>query len=634
MKLLLSIILYILSCLPMAAGNTLDKILAEIDKTAERNEREGKIDSAAILRREKISLLSRAQQDSLVIIEAPKQMQWMEEHDQWVFYYRIWRLLAEAYYFNKRPQTALIEAKRMLEHAQQRNNNQGRAIAYQQMGFFYLEIDNREAIKAYQHSLNLLKGEGENRLSEMNRAYGYLCEALDNEKEYATELSYCNEWQQMLTRFGGDLTSVSDVSTKRVLIELHLQKAGALMGLTRLQEADEELKKAEELNKAPQDNYYHYLSLVRRAYLAMLKGDIEQAVRLSDAYVPMMANDDWKPARLIRGEILMKANRTADAARLYRTLYEQQDSTFARDMRIQLDEFNTIFQLDEIRAKGQLDRQRFIIGIALIILITLFVIMLLSYRSAKKLEEKNLELKDKNRQLTIANTRAEESSRMKTDFIHQISHEIRTPLNILSGFTQVLTTEDMTLDDATRKDISQRITENTNRITELVNKMLELSEASSHSVIARNDDILAIQIATQAADDAQLSEATHLTFDMQVTPEAESAMLHTDQHYAIRALTLLLDNAKKFTKEGRILLSIETQSQKTVRFIVEDTGIGIPRKESEHIFEEFVQLDENYDGTGIGLTVARSIARRLDGDITLDTRYNGGARFIMTLPLS
>ena len=173
----------------------------------------------------------------------------------------------------------------------------------------------------------------------------------------------------MLTRFGGDLTSVSDVSTKRVLIELHLQKAGALMGLARLQEADEELKKAEELNKAPQDNYYHYLSLVRRAYLAMLKGDIEQAVRLSDAYVPMMANDDWKPARLIRGEILMKANRTADAARLYRTLYEQQDSTFARDMRIQLDEFNTIFQLDEIRAKGQLDRQRFIIGIALIILI-------------------------------------------------------------------------------------------------------------------------------------------------------------------------------------------------------------------------------------------------------------------------
>ena len=223
---------------------------------------------------------------------------------------------------------------------------------------------------------------------------------------------------------------------------------------------------------------------------------------------------------------------------------------------------------------------------------------------------------------------------MKTDFIHQISHEIRTPLNILSGFTQVITTEDMTLDDATRKDISQRITENTNRITELVNKMLELSEASSHSVIARNDDVLAIQIATQAADEAQLSEATHITFDMQVTPEVETVMLHTDQHYAIRALTLLLDNARKFTKEGKVLLSVDTQPQRSVRFIVEDTGIGVPHDEAQHIFEEFVQLDENYDGTGIGLTVARSIARRLDGDIILDTSYTKGARFIMTLPLS
>jgi signal transduction histidine kinase len=70
-----------------------------------------------------------------------------------------------------------------------------------------------------------------------------------------------------------------------------------------------------------------------------------------------------------------------------------------------------------------------------------------------------------------------------------------------------------------------------------------------------------------------------------------------------------------------------------VQFIVEDTGIGVPAEEAEHIFDEFVQLDEYYDGTGIGLTVARSIARRLGGDIILDTSYTDGARFIMTLPL-
>ena len=67
-------------------------------------------------------------------------------------------------------------------------------------------------------------------------------------------------------------------------------------------------------------------------------------------------------------------------------------------------------------------------------------------------------------------------------------------------------------------------------------------------------------------------------------------------------------------------------------FTVEDTGIGIPAEEAEHIFEEFVQLNVYYDGTGIGLTVARSLARRLGGDVVLDTQYTGGARFIMTLP--
>ena len=67
--------------------------------------------------------------------------------------------------------------------------------------------------------------------------------------------------------------------------------------------------------------------------------------------------------------------------------------------------------------------------------------------------------------------------------------------------------------------------------------------------------------------------------------------------------------------------------------MVEDTGIGVPAKEVEHIFEEFVQLDDYYVGTGIGLTVARSPARRLGGDIVLDTSYTGGARFVMTLPI-
>ena len=242
--------------------------------------------------------------------------------------------------------------------------------------------------------------------------------------------------------------------------------------------------------------------------------------------------------------------------------------------------------------------------------------------------------------------RAVESSRMKTDFIQQISHEIRTPLNILSGFTQILTTPGMELDDAMKQEVSKGIAENTQRITGLVNKMLELSEAGSDTPLERTDDVLAVQIAAQAAEDSNITLADHVQFDLQIGDGADTVMLHTNLQQATRALALLLDNAGKFTRPAEAALAGGTavkQAQVVLRIAVadnmcemsvEDTGIGVPPDESEHIFDEFVQLDEYYDGTGIGLTVARSIARRLGGDIVLDTNYTGGARFVFTLPMN
>ena len=255
--------------------------------------------------------------------------------------------------------------------------------------------------------------------------------------------------------------------------------------------------------------------------------------------------------------------------------------------------------------------------------------------------------------------KAVESSRMKTDFIQQISHEIRTPLNILSGFTQILTSG-MELDEAMAKEVSQGIDDNTRRITGLVNKMLELAEAGSDAPIACNDDALAVQIAVQAADESGIGVAAHLNFDLQIAPEAEMSMVHTNLQQATRVLSLLLDNAMKFThpaeaaggaaavkEKASVVLRVQlveaaapadpqqaaTPGRQQLAFVVEDTGIGVPPEEAEHIFEEFVQLDQYYDGTGIGLTVARSIARRLGGDIVLDTTYTGGARFVFTLPM-
>jgi signal transduction histidine kinase len=338
----------------------------------------------------------------------------------------------------------------------------------------------------------------------------------------------------------------------------------------------------------------------------------------------------------------INAGRKDSALYTAKQIAEHFDSAYMWQKRSQMAEMATVFDIQgkEMQIAEQKAKLMHTRAIALGVVVILLVIFFVIYALIRRRERKRLE--EKNQQLTIANERAEESSRMKTKFIQQISHEFRTPLNILSGFAQVLTSG-MTLDEDSREEANEQILENTNRITGLVNKMLELSEASSHTVIELTDHVLAVQIALGAVEASGIERASHLTFQLLLDEGCDTVELTTSQRAAVRALSLLLDNARKFTapaeaydhqassdKKQRVVLKLSAVDG-GVQFIVEDTGIGVPAKEAEHIFDEFVQLNEYYDGTGIGLTVARSLARRLGGDIQLDTTYTDGARFVMTL---
>lgn len=320
------------------------------------------------------------------------------------------------------------------------------------------------------------------------------------------------------------------------------------------------------------------------------------------------------------------------------------DSAIVWERRNSAQELATIYDLKQkesefMEQKAFLQHQRFltIFFMLLLVILGLGLFIFFRHRAAVRLENAF-------RRLEVANARAEESSNMKSNFIQQISHEIRTPLNILSGFTQVITMPGEELDDDTRAEVNRQIMESTNRITGLVNKMLELSDANSQTVIERNDQLSPEQMADEAVDASGIAQANHLTFDLQMSPEAKSIVLTTNHHAAVRALSLLLDNARKFTAPAEARQHQEVAGPKKhatlhvsaddgqVLFAIEDDGIGIPPNEADHIFEEFVQLDEYYDGTGIGLTVARSLARRLGGDILLDADFTAGARFVLTLP--
>ena len=323
---------------------------------------------------------------------------------------------------------------------------------------------------------------------------------------------------------------------------------------------------------------------------------------------------------------------------------EYYDTALVRQKAIDAELISTIYdtegkerQIAEQRAK--LSQQRLISGVVVMVIILIFfhIYSMQRRRAYRKLDATNHEL-------MLANERAEESSRMKTKFIQQISHEVRTPLNVLSGFSQVLATPDIEIDNVELKDISKKIVENSERITKLVDKMLDLSMINSNADIECTDTVSPASVAQKAVAESGIEKAAHLDFELQIADKVKDIHIKTHQKSAVKALTLLLDNAIKFTHplafRGRtkknakehVTLTISSTQHEAI-FTLEDTGIGIPAEQAKNIFTEFVQLDEYSDGTGIGLSIARSLARHMKGDIILDTSYTEGARFVMSLPL-
>lgn len=173
---------------------------------------------------------------------------------------------------------------------------------------------------------------------------------------------------------------------------------------------------------------------------------------------------------------------------------------------------------------------------------------------------------------------------------------------------------------------------NAQAIAQLANVILNLNDVGVETAIEAEDNCQASDITAQAVRETGIDKVDYLKFNNRIAEEAQGVMLFTNKDMATRVLANLLDNAMKFTTSGEVTL-LTTTDGNSVEFIVEDTGTGISADDAEKVFEPFTKLNSFFDGAGCGLTVARSLARRLNGDLKLDTEHTGGARFIFTLPM-
>ena len=167
-------------------------------------------------------------------------------------------------------------------------------------------------------------------------------------------------------------------------------------------------------------------------------------------------------------------------------------------------------------------------------------------------------------------------------------------------------------------------------------QIFDLANLGSQAPAEQNNTVNPLLISAQAADDSGASTTTYVKFSTVVGDGVDAVQLRTNQQMATRALTNLLDNALKFTTDGSVTLTVGVDKENSkLTYAVEDTGCGIAAEDAERVFEPYVKLNSYFDGDGIGLSAARTIARRLGGDVTLAPASNGtGACFTLSLPFT
>lgn len=261
--------------------------------------------------------------------------------------------------------------------------------------------------------------------------------------------------------------------------------------------------------------------------------------------------------------------------------------------------------------------------------IAVLVIGFLIYRWNRSRYMKSLQRQ--NRELLIARDKAQEAERMKVSFLQNMSHEIRTPLNVISGYAQIISDPHALLSDNERADMAKRITHSTHTIVHIVDEILDISGKESIHYIDKTDMVGCNELARKMLEPYKTEETSlEVRLDAHLKDSCEILM---NRHEVEKILHHLLDNAFKFTKQGSITLKTYTDKlDGMVCFSVTDTGCGIKEGDEEKIFEHFYKSDAYIEGVGLGLSLARRVARQLGGDVVLDTEYKDGSRFILKLP--
>lgn len=329
---------------------------------------------------------------------------------------------------------------------------------------------------------------------------------------------------------------------------------------------------------------------------------------------------------IMKAELQVRLGDYRAACRSYADFALVSDSVRAAEQDEQLSKYTAQFEVDrlkmeklELSAEMSKERLKNTLIAGGVILLLLVVITYLYIRSLTM-----------NRKLVAARKALQKMELVKGSFIQHITHEIRTPLNSIVGFSTLLAEGE--LDDNEKKEYASQVESNNSYLLSLMENILNIADMDSQVLDVPKSEVNVAACCNNCME--LLRPVLKKEVRLECVPSSEVTTIYTEGSWLNIVLLALMDNAVKFTEKGYIRISyMEDKANHTLRFTVEDTGIGIKPENGGQIFDRFYKADSFTKGAGLGLAIVREIIDVVGGRVYLDTTYTSGCRFVVEWPL-
>lgn len=561
--------------------------------------------------------LTREECDSL---NADGLLSQLDESQRYYTYFELERILIKSSLFRGEIRMAIAQSDQMYSKARALAYPFGNALALNAMGEVYSYTGRlREAGVAYEESLRLLDGmDGEDVHIRM-----LLVELID----YNLRIRNVNGASRYLARLN---LYPEDRLSPLELAMRHISNASCQLFKGDLKAASHCLVQIGQLETQLIPEIRQYLLIIDARYL-VATGEHEAALTAYNDFLQTeyarINHNIYKEALLEKADLLVKMGNKEEAYGQYDKVFSYIKTSFEKNYPKEIDRLCTRFQADQLAYQNERDRivsmRFYLAGITVSVLFLIFLLVL----GWKKI----FRLKRSQMRQEAMKEKAVQAIQRKNMFLSNMSHEVRTPLNAIVGFSAVLTDEDESFDDESRREFSEIIKVNSFQLLKLINDILDFSDFENDNITFNIRTHDAVKLCNEVVETVMASRK--LEVEMRFDTDLSVLMLDTDDARLRQVLINLLVNAAKFTEQGSIVLELKMADADTALFSVTDTGCGIPPEKQHLIFERFEKLNDFVQGSGLGLSICQLIVKYMNGKLWVDSGYTRGARFCFTHPL-